>query len=182
MKTNLRLFKMYTLASALTFSGGMAMLPVIEKEACEKYNLIDKETLHDYTTLSQTFPGVIAVTNACLVGKKINGTSGMLAAAAGTIFPTYLLMSLATILYRLIPTEGAFLSALSAVRATSAAFLFAVAYTIAHFNLKSAFSIGFALFSFAVTLLNLISAPILILTALLIGFFIAYRRKEMNHA
>jgi len=39
------LLKVYLLAGAFTFSGGMAMLPVIERELCEKHDLIDKKSL-----------------------------------------------------------------------------------------------------------------------------------------
>lgn len=178
MKKNLVLLKVYLLAGAFTFSGGMAMLPVIERELCDRYGLIDKENLYEYTTLSQTFPGVIALTNACFVGKKINGTSGMLFAGIGAILPAYVLMSIATLLYQLLPQQGPILSALVAVRATSASFLFAAAYTIAKYNLKAKINIILAFSCFVFTVFNLIGAPILILLSAIIGVFIIYIRKD----
>ena len=177
MKKNLILLKVYLLAGSFTFSGGMAMLPVIERELCEKRGLIDKESLYEYTTLSQTFPGVIALTNACFVGKKINGTTGMIFAGVGAILPAYVLMSIATLLYQLLPQQGPMLSALVAIRATSASFLFAAAYTIAKYNLKSKINIIIALFCFGCTVLNLIGAPILIVLSILLGVLIGYTRK-----
>ncbi len=178
MKTNFILFKVYLLAGAFTFSGGMAMLPVIERELCGKYDLIDRESLYEYATLSQTFPGVIALTNACFVGKKINGGSGMFFAGIGAILPAYILMSIATMLYQLLPQQGPILSALVAVRATSASFLFAAAYTIAKYNLKSKVNIVIALFCFVCTVFNLIGVPILIVLSALIGVLIVYTRKD----
>ncbi|ROR31854.1 chromate transporter [Mobilisporobacter senegalensis] len=178
MKKNLLLLRVYLLAGAFTFSGGMAMLPVIERELCNKYGLIDKESLYEYTTLSQTFPGVIALTNACFVGKKINGTIGMIFAGIGAILPAYILMSIASLLYQLIPQQGPILSALVAVRATSASFLFAAAYTIAKYNLKTKINILLSFFCFAFTALNLIGAPILILLSALIGVCIVHIRKD----
>ena len=130
MNKNFILLKIYLLAGAFTFSGGMAMLPLIERELCEKYGLIDKESLYEYTALSQTFPGVIALTNACFVGKKINGTNGMIFAGIGAILPAYILMSLATLLYQMLPQQGPVLSPLTAVRATSASFLFPPQFTL----------------------------------------------------
>ncbi|HHV12722.1 MAG TPA: chromate transporter [Clostridiales bacterium] len=177
MKKNFILFKAYLLAGAFTFSGGMAMLPVIEKELCEKRSLIDKNILYEYTTLSQTFPGVIALTNACFVGKKVNGASGMLFAGIGAILPAYVLMSIATILYRVIPQNGPMLNALVAIRATSASFLFAAAYTIARYNFKSKGSIILAISCFIITIFNIIEAPFLILVSGLIGIIIAHVRK-----
>lgn len=178
MKKNLILFKVYLLAGTFTFSGGMAMLPAIERGLCEKYDLIDKETLYEYATLSQTFPGVIALTNACFVGKKINGTSGMFFAGVGAILPAYVLMSIATLLYQLLPKQGPILNALVAIRATSASFLFAAAYTIAKYNLKAKVDILIALSCFVCTVLNIIETPILIVLSALIGVFIVYTRKD----
>lgn len=172
MKKNLILLKVYLLAGAFTFSGGMAMLPVIERELCEKRSLIGKESLYEYAALAQTFPGVIALTNACFVGKKINGASGMIFAGAGAVLPAYVFMSIATLLYQLLPQQGPMLNALVAVRATSAAFLFAAAYTIARYNLKAKTNIIIALICFVFTLLNLIGAPFLILSSALIGVLI----------
>ncbi|WP_442761052.1 chromate transporter [Paucilactobacillus nenjiangensis] len=40
MNKNMTLFKVYLLAGTFTFSGGMAMIPVIERELCDKLNLI----------------------------------------------------------------------------------------------------------------------------------------------
>lgn len=177
MKKNLILLKAYLVAGAFTFSGGMAMLPVIERELCDRYRMIDREKLYEYTTLSQTFPGVIALTNACFVGKKINGISGMLFAGIGAILPAYLLMSAATLLYQFLPQQGPVLSVLTAVRATSASFLFAAAYTIAQYNLKTKINILLAFSCFVFTALNLIGAPILIVLSALIGVFITYTGK-----
>ena len=178
MEKNLILLKIYLLAGTFTFSGGMAMLPLIERELCERRGLIDKESLYEYTTLSQTFPGVIALTNACFVGKKINGISGMVFAGIGAVLPAYVLMSAATLLYQLLPQQGAVLSALSAVRATSASFLFAAAYTIAKYNLKDKINIITALVCFVCTMLNLVSAPILIVISFLAGMLIVFREKD----
>ena len=176
MKKNIILLKVYLLAGTFTFSGGMAMLPVIERELCEKYKFIDKDSLYEYSTLSQTFPGVIALNNACFVGKKINGNSGMFFAGIGAILPAYVLMTIATILYQFIPQQGPVLSALTAVRATSASFLFAAAFTIAKYNLKAKTNIILALFCFICTAFNFIGAPILILLCALFGIIMTYVR------
>ncbi len=96
MNKDWQLFKVYLMAGTFTFSGGMAMLPVIERELCQKRQLLPRDELYEYTTLSQTFPGVIALTNACFVGEKVNGKSGMLAAGLGAILPAFVLMLAAT--------------------------------------------------------------------------------------
>lgn len=177
MNKNMTLFKVYLLAGTFTFSGGMAMLPVIERELCDKLNLITKKDLYEYATLSQTFPGVIALTNACFVGKKVNGTVGMIAAGLGAVLPAYILMSIATVLYQLVPQDGIILSILGAIRATSAAFLITAAYSIARYNLNNVVNIGIALVCFILTIFNLVSAPMLIVLAIVFGIILTYGRQ-----
>lgn len=177
MQKNLVLFKVYLMAGTFTFSGGMAMLPLVERELCTKRDLISQEELHEFTTLSQVFPGVIALTSACFVGKKINGKSGMFFAGLGAILPAYVLMSVATILYDFLPKEGAVLNALTAIRATSASFLFLAAYTIARFNLKEKKLLLFSLIAFLLTVFNLLSAPKLIIVGALCGVLVVKWKK-----
>ena len=181
MQTNWRLFKVYLLAGTSTFSGGMAMLPVLERELCQKSQLISKDDLYEYTTLAQTFPGVIALTNACFVGKKINGTSGMLVAGLGAILPAFVLMSAATMLYQQLPQTGVILSVLTGIRAASAGLLFSAAYTLARYNLRDFWSIFLALACFGLTLFNLLSAPTLIIIAAVVGLLVNWSQRKEFH-
>lgn len=170
MHKNWVLFKIYFMAGAFTFSGGLAMLPVIEKEF-SKEGWLDKETLYDDAAVAQTLPGVIAITNACIVGKRINGVPGMLSASFGAILPAFALMSLATYFYQMLPQEGPILTALTCIRATSAAFLFAAAFTVARFNLKTPLLKGLALFAFVSAFFQLLSTPWIIVIAAIVGLF-----------
>ncbi|WP_262316371.1 chromate transporter [Lacticaseibacillus parakribbianus] len=180
MTTNWLLFRIYFMASGFTFSGGMAMLPVIERELCDRRHLITKAALYEYTTLSQSLPGVIAVTNACFVGRKINGRAGMLAAGIGAVLPAFTLMLAATAAYQQIPRAGVWLAVMQAIRAASAAFLFTAAYRLAKYNLTDPVAIGLAAFCLLATVLGLLTTPLLIVAAGAIGL-IAYRpRKEAN--
>ncbi|WP_420196382.1 MgtC/SapB family protein [Lapidilactobacillus dextrinicus] len=61
----------------------------IEKELCEKRIWLDKEVLYNDAAIAQTMPGVIALNNALLVGKRVNGVIGMLTAGFGSIFQWY---------------------------------------------------------------------------------------------
>lgn len=171
MHKNWLLFRIYLMAGTFTFSGGMAMLPVIERELCQKRHLLSKKDLYEYTTLSQTFPGVIALTNACFVGAKVNGKKGMLAAGLGAILPAFILMLLATIAYQLVPQAGVWLSVMGAIRTASAAFLFSAAYRLARYNLNDLNSLMIAGGCLVITLLGLLSTPTLIIIAAGLGIW-----------
>ncbi|WP_127849965.1 chromate transporter [Lacticaseibacillus hulanensis] len=180
MRKNWLLFKIYLLAGTLTFSGGMAMLPTIERVVVNKYHLMSRADLYEYSTLSQTLPGVIALTNACFIGKKVNGRSGMIFAGLGAVLPAFVLMSLATTAYQLVPKEGIALSILGAIRAASAAFLFSAAYSLARYNLSDKLSVLLALGCFLLTVLSVASAPTLIIGAAVVGITSTFVKRQRD--
>lgn len=172
MKKNLVLLKAYLIAGTFTFSGGMAMLPVIERELVTKHHFLSKEELFESSLISQTLPGVIALTNACFVGKKVNGTIGMIFASFGVIFPAYSLMTLASILYTNLPDSSAILAFLTGVRATSASFLFATTFSLGRYSIKNTKDLLFCIFILLLISSQLFSSPIIILLTIIIGFII----------
>ncbi|RDY23853.1 chromate transporter [Romboutsia maritimum] len=92
MKELFNLFKAFTRIGALTFGGGYAMLPMLEKEVVEQNKWATHEELLDYYAISQATPGVIAVNTATFVGYKIKGIPGALFATVGVVFPSFLII------------------------------------------------------------------------------------------
>ncbi len=176
-KKNLILFYVYLMAGTFTFSGGMAMLPLIEKELCEKRTWLDKEVLYNDAAIAQTMPGVIALNNALLVGRRVNGVIGMLTAGFGSIFPAVFLMSVATYFYQLLPNSGPILTALMAIRATSCAFLFAACYSLASYTLETPLLKIIALGSLILSFFSLIPVPGIILISAIIGLIFCQPQK-----
>lgn len=73
---------------AFTFGGGYAMLPLLEREAVEKRQWLDKEELLDYFSVGQCLPGIIAVNTASFIGYKVGGIPGGLSAVFGVVSPS----------------------------------------------------------------------------------------------
>lgn len=179
MRKNLILLRVYLIAGTFTFSGGMAMLPVIEREIVTKHGFITKEELYESSLISQTLPGVIALTNACFVGRKVNGIPGMIFAAFGVIFPAYSLMTLATVLYTQLPDSPKVLAFLTGVRATSASFLFATTFSLARYSIKKPAQLIFCLVVFALIGLQVVSAPVIILLVIALGLFMGGKSRHV---
>ena len=164
------LFLIFMKAGTFTFAGGLAMLPLIEKDVVEKYKLLPREDFLEFATLAQTLPGVIAVNCASFVGKKTAGFIGMLVAVLGATLSAFILMLLATILLQIIPMEGAIAGAFKGIRAASAALILAAAFTLGKFNIKSPFSIGVMLVSFVLVLFFNVNILLVIVGAGLVGY------------
>jgi len=172
------LFVIFFKAGTFTFAGGLAMLPVIEKDIVEKYKMLDRDEFLEYATLSQTLPGVIAVNCACFVGRRAAGTVGMLAASLGATFSAFVLMLAATIAMNYIPQTGPAIGAMRCIRAASSALVLSAAFTLGAKNLKSAFSVILMLAAFASVLLLSISTPLIVVAAGIVGY--GYKRLMMR--
>ncbi len=173
LKTLWALFVIFFKAGTFTFAGGLAMLPVIEKDVVEKSKLMPREEFMEYATLAQTLPGVIAVNCAAFVGRRAAGTLGMLIASFGATVSAFVLMVLATVLLNLIPREGPLYGAFMGIRAASAALILSAAFSLGQHNIKNAFSIVLMIVAFLLTLLTDISVVFIVLGGGLIGIVYA---------
>lgn len=55
----LSLFVVFFKIGSVTFGGGLAMLPILERELIQKKKWITNEELIDYYAISQSTPGVL---------------------------------------------------------------------------------------------------------------------------
>ena len=93
MHTSLiQLFITFFKIGAFTFGGGWAMISIIEKEIVDKHKWIEREDFLDLLAVAQSLPGILAVNIAVSVGDKVRGVKGSMAAAAGTILPSFLMI------------------------------------------------------------------------------------------
>ena len=94
VKLLLELFWAFARVGALTFGGGYAMLPIIQREVAEKKGWATEEELMDYFAIGQCTPGVIAVNTATFVGQKVAGVLGGAISTLGVVFPSMIIITL----------------------------------------------------------------------------------------
>lgn len=79
--------------------GGYAMLPMLRREIVERYGWLTDADLLNIYAIGQSTPGVIAVNTATFVGYRRRGICGSLAATAGIVTPSLLIISLISIFF-----------------------------------------------------------------------------------
>jgi chromate transporter len=94
LKNLLELYFVFFKIGAVTFGGGLAMLPIIEKELVTKRGWVTKETLLDYFAIGQATPGIIAVNVATFLGYSRGGVLGSLLATLGVVTPSIIIISI----------------------------------------------------------------------------------------
>ena len=93
MKIYLDLFWTFAKIGAMTFGGGYAMLPILQREVVDNKGWATEEELMDYFAIGQCTPGIIAVNTATFIGQKNKGIPGGIIATLGLVFPSLVIIS-----------------------------------------------------------------------------------------
>lgn len=94
MNVLFQLFVTFMRIGGLTFGGGYAMLPMLEKEAVEHRGWVTNSELLDYYAVAQCTPGIIASNTAALIGYKVKGAVGAVFASLGVVTPSYIIITI----------------------------------------------------------------------------------------
>ena len=88
------LFWTFAKMGVMTFGGGYAMLPILQREVIDNRGWATEEELMDYFAIGQCTPGIIAVNTATFIGQKLRGVAGGITATLGVVFPSLVIISL----------------------------------------------------------------------------------------
>ena len=93
-KTSLwTLFITFAKVGVMTFGGGYAMLPILEREVVKNHNWTTSEQMLDYYAIGQCTPGIIAVNVSTFIGYKTRGILGAIVATFGMVFPSLVIIT-----------------------------------------------------------------------------------------
>ena len=93
-KTTLwQLYSSFFKIGGLTFGGGLAMLPMLQREVIDKYRWVNEEQLLDIYAIGQCTPGIIAINTASMIGFRKRGVWGSIIATLGMVTPSLVLIT-----------------------------------------------------------------------------------------
>lgn len=87
------LFKSMFVLSACTFGGGFVIVSLMKKKYVEELKWLDEDEMLDVTAITQSSPGPLPVNASVIIGYRMAGVTGSLAAIAGTILPPMVIIS-----------------------------------------------------------------------------------------
>ncbi len=94
MNEFLELCLTFAKVGVMTFGGGYAMLPILQREVVENKAWATEEELMDYLRHQPVHPGVIAVNIGTFIGQKSTGWLGGIVATLGVVFPSLIIISI----------------------------------------------------------------------------------------
>lgn len=168
--TLLGLFWSFFKVGAFTFGGGFAMLPIIQREVVDRRKWIETEQFVDVLAVAQSGPGAVAINTAIFTGYKLLGAGGVVAATAGVVAPSFLIiLTIAATLTAAGPSP-LLTKAFQGIRPAVVALIVSAAIGVGKKVLKDSFSICLAGCALLVSLLTNIHPAFMILVAALIGY------------
>lgn len=88
----LELFLTFMFIGAFSFGGGFAMLPLIQQELVVRHGWLSLAQFTDIVAIAGLAPGAVAINVATYSGFRLAGFPGAVAAQAGIILPSFILM------------------------------------------------------------------------------------------
>ena len=126
-----QLFWTFLKIGPVSFGGGYAMMPVIERECVEKRQWIKEEEMAEILSLASTAPGGVGVNTAAFVGYRKAGLWGAIAAVAGMTLPTFLIVIMLSLIYLTWRDEPKIEAALKGIHAAVIALILMAAHRMA---------------------------------------------------
>jgi chromate transporter len=93
LRRGAHLFLTFFKIGAVSFGGGYAALPLLEREIITKRAWATQDTLYDYYAIGQCTPGIILVNVATFVGYTQAGIFGSILATAGIVAPSLVIIT-----------------------------------------------------------------------------------------
>lgn len=117
--------------SACTFGGGFVIVSLLKKKVVEERHWLEEDEMLDITAIAQSSPGPIPVNASVILGYRLQGIAGSLAAVGGTILPPLILLSLIAVFYDWFRQNAIVNTALTVMRAGVAAVICDVVINLA---------------------------------------------------
>ena len=169
MKVLWDLFMAFFRIGALTFGGGYAMLPLLEKEVVEKYHWASKDDLLDYYAVGQCLPGIIAVNTSVFVGNKVKGIWGSLAAVLGVATPSIIVIDLIAAFLKNFSDLAVVQHAFAGIRVAVAALIVSVIFKLFKTGIVDKLTLALFIIVFGLTLFVSTSPIYFVVAAAVLG-------------
>ena len=170
MKELFDLFWTFCKIGALTFGGGYAMLPLIQREIVENKKWSTEKEILDYYAVGQCTPGVIAVNTATFIGYKLRGIIGGIVATLGVIFPSIVIILIIATFLQNFADLAIVQSAFAGIRVAVVALIITTVVKLIKSSIKDYLGVIIAIIAFVISAFIGLSPVYVVIAAALTGF------------
>lgn len=178
LKTILDLYGIFARIGTFTIGGGLAMMPMMQRELIEKRKWITEEELIDYYAVGQSTPGIVAVNVSTFVGYKQAGIIGGIVSTLGMITPSLVIIMILATFINSISDYPYVQKALRGINVAVAALMTYVIINFARKTIKNFENAIFMLIAFVLVFFFKVPSYWIILSALLIGVILTLATRS----
>ena len=166
----------FFLIGLVTFGGGLAMMPLLQREVVQRRGWISEAELLDCYAISRCTPGVVAVNTATYVGYRTAGALGGVCATLALVAPSFVIIMVLALFLQQFAGNRWVQHALAGIRAAVAALSVGAVLQLYRAGVKGA--AGNALMAAALLLsaFGLASPVLLVLGAVALGLALELAR------
>jgi chromate transporter len=165
----------------ITFGGGYAVIPVVDRELIKKRGWVTMEAVMDYYTIAQITPGLIAIHLSTFVGYKKKGPLGGIFTTLGFVPPGVTLIVLAAFFISSIEDYPLVSHAFTGIRIAVGALILDTVIKMVKGIFKDWKALVIYIIAFVLSVVWGASPMLIILGAGLIGLFV-YRPRKTEKA
>jgi len=162
----------------MTFGGGYAMLPMLEKEIVQKHKWATYEEILDYFAIGQTTPGIIAVNTATFIGYKTRKNLGGVVATIGILLPSLIIITALASVLRAFQNNIYLAKAFSGIRISVSAMILGSVVKMAKKSIKNLTSIVLCLAALLSELVLGISPIIITICTIGLSLIVYFAKKQ----
>lgn len=165
----LELYTSFFKIGILTFGGGLAMLPMLNRELVENRKWITEEEILDMYAIGQCTPGIIAVNTATFVGYKKKGITGSIASTLGMVSPSIIIICLIASVLKQYIDLPIVQHAFAGIRVAVCAMMIQTVITMAKKGIKDKLGIFLFLAGFLIASFTPVPLAVIVLASACIG-------------
>ncbi len=179
-KILINLFMSFFKIGLFTIGGGLAMIPMMEKELINKKRWINDEELLDYYAVSQSTPGIIAVNVATFVGYKQAGIIGGIFATLGIVTPSWIIITILAFFINSISDYPMVQKALKGINVAVASLLTSVIINFSKKTIKNFYNGLFMFLAFVLVFFLKVPSYWIIISAIIMGILIVLVQDKIK--
>ena len=180
MKELLTLFGLFFKIGIMTFGGGYAMLPNLERELVTKRGYVTLEEIMDYFAVGQCTPGIIAVNTATFIGFKRKGILGGIFATVGVVTPSVIIITALASVLGLIADNQIAAHAFSGISVAVCALIVHAILKLVKTGIKDALTVTLAVAAFCASAIFELSPIIIIIVSAVFGVIAKHLIEKIN--
>ncbi len=165
-----QLFTAFFRIGLFTFGGGLAMVPMIEREVIERHGWTDRDEILDIYAMAQSVPGVIAANTAIFLGNRLHGFWGAVTALVGVVLPSLVIITLIALFFNQIKGNAIIAAAFEGIRSAVVGLLAVAAVRVGRTAVTSRFAFWVCLGAFLLSISGYVNIIFIIILAGLVGY------------